>query len=65
MKLTDAKKILSGEFVSYPGSQEVCVVKKGGNSCDDWRYIDLTPKDITFMLLQLALKVVGEKEKGK
>ena len=70
MKLSDAKKILSGELVPYPGSQDFCVVPKGyGNkavppyNAKDWTYLTLTPKDVEFCLRQLALKVTREKAK--
>lgn len=65
MRLTDAKKILSGEYESYKGTQEICLVKGGTDhqNPDNWRYLDLTKKDFDFCLRQLALKVTREKEK--
>lgn len=61
MKLSDAKKILSGEWVTAPCKYDLEVCKK--NDWSEWHYVNLTKADVTFCLRQLALKVTREKEK--
>lgn len=63
MKLTDAKKILSGYWKPFCGSQSLTVFDGKDINERDWTYIILTEKDVEFCLRQLALKVTREKEK--
>lgn len=60
MRLSVARRILSGELVPYRGSQTLALAPLGFNECV---YLTLSRKDIEFMLRQLALKT--EREKGK
>ena len=61
MKLSDAKKILSGHWFPFPGSQSLTVCTKGDVFTRKWKYLFLTKKDVEFCLRQLALKVTREK----
>ena len=68
MKSSDAKKILSGYWKPFIGSQSLTVFDGKDINERDWTYIILTKKDVEFCLRQLALKVEfesREKEKGK
>lgn len=71
MKLKHAQMILSGELYVYSGEGEVTTlycdeVEDGGKTVNSIPYdIELSYEDRCFCLRQLALKVVGEKEKGK
>jgi hypothetical protein len=60
MKLSDAKKILSGKYsVISAESLALQMQKKGG-----WFVVgvEVSKLDMEFMLRQLALKVTGEKD---
>ena len=67
MKLSDAKRILSGElYNSYPVSLRLKYdeSEQGGKTINTYSIrVDLTKKDVDFMLRQLALKVTREKGK--
>jgi len=62
LRLSDAKKILSGELVLCNTTQYVAMQPKG--KPDDWDYLTITKKDIQFMLRQLSLKVEREHKKA-
>lgn len=60
MNLKHAKMVLSGEYRgNYNGECIHLLKKRDGNPGE---FMHLNKKDIEFMLRQLALKVVGEKE---
>lgn len=65
MRLSDARKILSGEYEPY-GSNRLWVNRKVGKYETKIPVnVPLTQSDIEFCLRQLATKVVAEKGKGK
>lgn len=62
MKLKHAQMILSGEL-ELPIDRQLLMMRFRDVPKID--FIELSQSDMQFMLRQLALKVVGEKEKGK
>lgn len=66
MKLKHAQMILSGKYYYECVETDIWVVpNKKNNYSNESHTITLSEKDMQFALRHLAMKVVGEKEKGK
>lgn len=61
MKLSDAKKVLSGVYRGGLNGELIWI--RNRKDSKDWIDVFLTQKDVDFALRQLALKTVREKEK--
>lgn len=66
MRLSDAKKILSGRYYYESVETDIWVIpNKKNNYTNESHTITLSEKDAQFMLRQLALKTVRESKARK